>query len=153
MYIYGPYLNNRGRKIVILIFPNGKRKTITFAKLLMQIGLNRSLDSDKETVDHFDGTKENDDIQNLRILPREEHSRQDTRRTNLIELECPICKKTFSKTPRYLREKHNKGNAGPFCSRSCASKASMLVRLKKLKKFKIQPYIETEYYKDKNENM
>lgn len=151
MYIYGPYLNNKGRKIVIIVYPNGNRRTITFAKLLMQIGLNRSLDPEKETVDHFDSDRGNDDIENLRLLSRKEHSRQDTRRTNLVDLVCPMCKAEFQKTPRYLREKHNRGNAGPFCGRSCASKYRLLVRYKKLKRFTVQPYVSTEYFKDKDD--
>lgn len=146
--VYGPYARDNGRKLVILIDKNGVRRTVSYPKWLVEVHLGRRLSED-ETIDHWDSNFENNDMSNLRIVPRAEHSADDTRRVKLIKLECAWCAKEFERSPRLLRDKAKKGKAGPFCSRPCAGKFSRMLQLKLIDKFDTQPAMDSEYYKRK----
>jgi len=124
--IYGPYTRKDGRKHIIAIFPNGKRKTVSYPKYLMEQHLGRYLAED-ETVDHIDRDFTNDSIENFRILTRSEHSSADTVRVKEQAFECGICGTEFILFGRKLHDAfHNrkKGSSGPYCGRSCAGKAT-----------------------------
>ena len=96
MRIYGPYRHPRTkRQIVIVIHNNGKRETISYPKFLMELYLGRKLHKDKETVDHIDTDIDNNTLENFRLLPRAEHSAEDTRRVDPVKLECSWCSKEF----------------------------------------------------------
>ena len=147
---YGPYMMGNGRQIVIIVDEEGNRRTVSYPKYLLEQHLGRQLDKDKETVDHIDLNKDNNDLSNLRIMPREEHSREDTRRVKLIKLVCDWCGDKFERSPRLLRDKSKKGVTGVFCSKSCAGKYSRSLQLGKIDKLPVQPYIESEYYRKKH---
>lgn len=149
--VFGPYTKENGRKIVIIIKPDGSRRTVSYPKYIMEQHLGRELDPETETVDHWDSNKDNNDITNLRLVPRKEHSADDTRRVKLIDLTCAMCGKHFQRSPRLLRDKAKKKNAGPFCSKQCSGRYSRLLKLKQIKKIKKQPFINSEYYKRKYE--
>jgi hypothetical protein len=147
--VFGPYTRNSdGRKIVVIKNDDGSTKTMSYPKYLMQEHLGRELGED-ETIDHFDSDKNNNDINNLRIMPRKEHSSEDTRRVKLIKFKCSLCNKEFERSPRLVRDKSKKGKRGIFCSRQCAGKYSRKLQLKQIDKLPVQPYIESEYYKKK----
>lgn len=147
--VYGPYSRPDQRKIVIVVSRNGKRRTVSYPKWLMERHLGRKLHPDRETVDHWDTNIENNDINNLRLVRRDVHSADDTRRVKMIKLNCAWCDKDFERSPRLLRDKAKKKKSGPFCSRSCAGKYSRMLQLKLIKKFKLQKPIKSEYYKRK----
>lgn len=148
--IFGPYYNGRyNRQIVIVVDKNGKRRTISYPKWIMELQLGRKLGPD-DTIDHLDGDHENNDINNLKVVPRSEHSADDTRRVKEVELECAWCGKKFKRSPRLLREKARKGKAGPFCSRVCSGKYSRMLQLKLIDKFDKQKAVDSEYYKRKH---
>lgn len=148
--IYGPYVTkNNNRKIVIVIDRNGMRRTISYPKWLMECQIGRPLDRDLETVDHWDSNIDNNDLHNLRIVPREEHSSDDTRRVKLVKFKCVWCNKEFERSPRLIRDKARKNKAGPFCSRPCAGKYSRMLQLKLIDKLGPQPLVDSEYYKKK----
>src|ERR1700678_4235054 len=110
--VYGPYLSPIGRKIVIIIDDEGNRKTVSYPKYLMEQHLGVELDPDLHTIDHRDGNKSNDDLSNLQILPRSEHSAKDTRRVKLEKFICGECGKEFERSPRLVRDKSKKGKSG-----------------------------------------
>lgn len=147
--VYGPYRNDRGRDFVIVIDKKGRKKTITYPKYLMEMHLGRKLDPEKETVDHWDTDKYNNNIENLRLVPRAEHSADDTRRVLPAKLNCSWCDKEFERNPRVVRDKHRRGVGGAFCSRSCAGKYARAIQLKLIDKFDPPPKVESEYYKRK----
>lgn len=149
MKVHGPYKRQDGRQIVIIIENNGKRRTVSYPKWLMELQLGRKLDPNMETVDHIDSNFENNDISNLRLVPRDEHSADDTRRVKPVTFTCAWCDKDFERSPRLVRDKAKKNKAGPFCSRSCAGKYSRMFQLKLIDKFDTQPVIDSEYYKRK----
>jgi hypothetical protein len=147
--IHGPYKRKDGRQIVIIVENNGQRRTVSYPKWLMEMQLGRRLDPDMETVDHIDSNFDNNDLANLRVVPRAEHSADDTRRVKPHRFSCGWCNKEFERSPRLVRDKSRKNKAGPFCSRACAGKYSRTVQLKLMEKLGPQPMVESEYFKKK----
>lgn len=151
MRVYGPYINNKqtGRKIVIVVDRNGKRRTVSFPKWLMELHLGRKLDPNECTVDHWNSNIDDNEISNLRLVPRDQHSADDTRRVKLIDFNCAWCDKPFSRSPRLIRDKAKHNKAGPFCSKRCSSSYGRAVQLKLIEKFPAQQHVPSEYYKRK----
>lgn len=150
MKVYGPYKRQSdGRQVVVVIEDDGTSRTISYPKWLLEMQLGRRLDPDLETVDHIDSDKDNNNLDNLQILPREEHSANDTRRVKPVKFNCAWCKKEFERSPRLVRDKARKNKAGPFCSRKCAGQYSRKLQLKLIDKFDVQPVVDSEYYKKK----
>lgn len=147
--VHGPYTRPDGRQIVVVVEKNGKRRTVSYPKWLMEIQMGRKLDPNLETVDHWDTNINNNDISNLKIVPRDEHSANDTRRVKLVKFNCLWCNKEFERSPRLIRDKAKKNKAGPFCSRGCAGKYSRMLQLKLIDKFDSQQAVDSEYYKKK----
>lgn len=127
--IYGPYLRKDGRKHIIAIFENNVRKTVSYPKYLMELHIGRYLDIN-ETIDHIDKDKTNDNINNLQILNKSEHSSKDARKLKPVHLICLVCSGKFSISGRKLHEAYQnrdlKNTTGPFCSKSCAGKSKSM---------------------------
>jgi len=147
--VHGPYRRQDGRQIVIIVENNGKRRTVSYPKHIMELQLGRRLDPNLETVDHIDSNFDNNNIDNLRLVPRSEHSGDDTRRVKNVKFDCAWCDKEFERSPRLVRDKARKNKAGPFCSRICAGKYSRMLQLKLIDKLDTQPVVDSEYYKRK----
>jgi hypothetical protein len=148
--VHGPYKRKTdGRQIVIIVENNGKRRTVSYPKWIMEIQLGRRLDPNMETVDHIDSNIDNNNLDNLRVVPRAEHSADDTRRVKPVKFTCGWCDKEFERSPRLVRDKSRKNKAGPFCSRSCAGRYSRMLQLKLIEKLLPQPMVGSEYYKKK----
>ncbi len=129
--IYGPYSGQDKRLRIIVKFPDGIKRTVSYPKYLMEIHLKRYLDAD-ETVDHIDCDYLNNKLSNLRVLLRNEHSYMDAKRRIAKTFKCLTCNNEFLLDGNRL---HNaiqdrlKGKTGPFCSRICAGKYGKLVQL------------------------
>jgi HNH endonuclease len=151
--VYGPYPRSNDpkdkRKIVIVVDKDGKKRTISYPKYLMEKHLDRQLPPEA-TIDHIDGDVNNNAEDNLQVLDRAEHSSLDTRRVKNLKLKCDECGKDFERSPRLVRDKARKGARGIFCSKSCSAKYSRKVQLGKAKKLPVQPYVASEYYKRKH---
>ena len=65
-------------------------------------------------VDHINGDKMDDRIENLQILPKEVNNLKDRIPAQQVILECPVCHKTFCYPKRNLSFHKN-----PCCSRRC----------------------------------
>jgi hypothetical protein len=146
--VLGPYSRADGRKIVIVIDDFGNRRTISYPKYLMEEKLNRPLDKNLETIDHLDRNHDNNSLENLRIVPRDQHSKDDTRRVKLVKFKCSLCNKEFERSPRLVRDKSKKGKSGVFCGRHCAGIYSRKLQLGLINKFPTQPFVESEYYRN-----
>jgi len=72
--VYGPYKKQNGRSLVIVIDRHGVRRTVSFPKWLYELHIGKKLDIDS-TIDHIDYDINNNDLNNLRVVPRAEHSR------------------------------------------------------------------------------
>lgn len=147
----GPYRRGDGRWIIFIQDENGRYRTKSWPKFIMENHLGRAL-LPNETVDHWDTNPDNNNIDNLKVIDRTEHSRQDTRRVEMIKLKCPECGKEFERSPRLLRDKNKKGASGSFCSRQCAGKYNRKRQLGQVKKKDLlppPPFAESKYYKQK----
>jgi hypothetical protein len=145
--IYGPYSAQDQRLRIVVKFPDGIKRTVSYPKYLMEVYLNRYLTLD-ETIDHIDCNFLNNELSNLRILMRSEHSYLDVKRRISETFKCLICNNEFSLDGKKLNDATQarlKGKTGPFCSRSCAGKYGKLVQLtgQKISVSKILPSYTT----------
>ncbi len=126
---YGPYSRKEDDyQHVVLIFSDGKRKTVSYAKFLMEKHLNRYLSTD-ETVDHIDRNPRNNSIDNLVIRSRSEHSSIDASRVMPVLTRCIWCNKQFfHKNWAVLNRSKNLGSAGPFCNKRCSGQYGAFVQ-------------------------
>lgn len=134
------YTNNEGRKFVIYK-ENGKSRTKTYARYLMEQHLGREL-LPNEDVHHIDGDRTNDVIENLIVLDHVEHVKlhnlpkyQDT------EEICFICGNKFIMTAEQHSQRERNFNRSSriytksnlknvyFCCKSCSSKYGRAIQL------------------------
>lgn len=114
--VYGPYTRKKdGRQIVILYDSQSqKRRTVSYPKYLVEKELDRYLDVD-ETIDHIDGNFINNNLENLRIVPRSEHSRSHVLESMYISKKCCICGKQF-----ISKDRNRKTCGSKSCNGKCA---------------------------------
>lgn len=122
---YKGYLvvNPEGRKNICLVHKTQKqRTTISYARYLVCVNEKRIL-SKNEHVDHIDGDKTNDTINNLQILSQKDNMRKSFQERKLtlkmVDMICPNCNNLFSKPlSQSFLNKNGKFNA---CSKHCLS--------------------------------
>lgn len=131
---------------------NKKKTTISYPKYLMELNLNRYL-SEEETIQHLDGNPLNNDLSNLTILNRSEHSKTDAIRVNDVILTCQWCNKNFLVKGSKLRQRlRSDRNSNSFCSKQCSGKYGQSVQIgnPRLNKVKIE---RTYYIERDNSNI
>lgn len=129
--IYGPYTGKDGRKRLVLIYPDGRKTSVSYPKYLMELKLQRYFE-DNETVDHFDGNIFNDDYTNLIVKDRSAHVKDDVKRLKAQKFSCPLCNSKFilvDKKLDYAISNRKRGKVGPFCSKSCAGKYGQSIQM------------------------
>ena len=124
MKVYGPYTRKDGRQHIIL-YKDGKRQTVSYAKYLLEQKLGRSL-LPYETCDHIDGDYTNNCLSNLQVLTRADNVRKYAvlQPAELGTFTCPLCNCSFTTRMNKARHNRKQGKRGPYCSKSCAGKAS-----------------------------
>lgn len=123
--IYGPYLCEDGR-VRIVLRENKVTTTISYPKYLMEINLGRRLQEDEE-VHHVDEDPANNSLDNLEIMNERSHKLLHIKRRDSELFVCPLCDKRFELDAYKLNksaQNRKQGKKGPFCSKSCAGKAS-----------------------------
>lgn len=142
--IYGPYLSKQDNRLRIRYC----NKTISYPKYLVEISLNRYLTED-ETVHHVDGNPLNNELSNLQILSRKEHTRQDVIRLKNIELICQWCKTKFIVEGNKIHNRNRKDRqSNSFCSRRCSGKYGAHVQNTGHKFSKVN--LNRTYYKERD---
>lgn len=144
--IYGPYKRKDGRMHIVLK-NNISTKTISYPKYLMEIKLNRYLNSN-ETVDHIDRDFTNNSYDNLRVIDRSLHIKEDVKRNKDIKVKCAFCGKEFivkGSTINY-RNRIDRYQSGYFCSKQCSGLYGKQVqetgiRLPRKERVKVNKYI------------
>lgn len=148
---YGPYSSKKdGRLRCVLVHPNGYKQTVSYPKYLMEVYLGRYLE-DNETVDHIDGNFLNNNINNLQVLDKQEHCRQDVLRNKDVIVNCEYCGKEFTikGSTIYYRNRRDHNNSGYFCSRECSGKYGKEIQLR-LKEPSTVDKVEVGKYKVKS---
>lgn len=97
----------------------------SLARYKLSVHLGRILEK-WEQVDHIDGNKTNDSLDNLQILTIAENNRKARREQGTvgipIELICSHCHKLFRRPKNQYNHKANCGQTRFFCSRECQHK-------------------------------
>lgn len=92
------------------------RRTLLYSKYLMCVKEKRLL-TKQEEVDHKDGNKRNDTLDNLQILTGQANRKKQATGRTMISLVCDNCGNSFTRERRqviYKPQGHRK-----FCSRKC----------------------------------
>jgi predicted RNA-binding Zn-ribbon protein involved in translation (DUF1610 family) len=91
----------------------------------MSTHLKRLLDKN-ETVDHINGNKTDDRIENLQILSIGDNNRkakiESGRTLKMVELRCPTCGKIFVRCYNNTHLGNGRRSKATFCSRQCVGK-------------------------------
>jgi predicted RNA-binding Zn-ribbon protein involved in translation (DUF1610 family) len=125
---YGPYMASCGRRrIMVVHYADGSRKTTAHARWVMEAHLGRELGAD-ETVDHIDNDPMNDDLSNLQLLSMADNIRKSAKGIEMVKFSCPECGEAGQQEARNVRSNRRKGRAGPFCSRECAGRHNQRLR-------------------------
>lgn len=136
--LYGPYnFKKDGRLRAILVYPNGKKKLISYPKYIYEKYFNVELKED-ETIDHIDSNPLNNNIDNLRVVKRTEHAYNDVLRNKDVIYKCDMCGEIFTIKGKDLRNRTRKDrkNTAHFCSRKCAGKYNALRQHNKIDSIK-----------------
>ena len=113
-------VNRENRRMACLYHNDGTRKTISYAKYLYTSHYNCDV-ADGDHVDHINGDKTDDRIDNLQVISKEYNIKKDHVKKEMIVCVCPICGKEFLFDKKDLSTHPN-----PCCSRSCGGKKSII---------------------------
>lgn len=143
---YGPYKRKDNRKHIILYNEKTfKRATVSYPKALIELSNNEILDENL-TVDHIDRDFNNNDIDNLKVISKSEHSTLDVKRRIIHDIQCSFCGVTFNPSRQQLEcNKNSKKLAGPFCSRKCSGKYGTDIQNNRAKRKKYKNIKTTQY--------
>lgn len=116
-----------GRRMACLVHRSSKlRTTISYARYLMSVHLGRLL-SKEEHVDHIDGDRMHDTIDNLQVLSQEENRKKyiEANPKPMYAFTCPVCGSVFYRDRRGAYQ-HLKFGKVLLCSRECTYKRMRL---------------------------
>ena len=128
--------NPEGRKTLILFNNKDDRSSTQYARYLLAVKLGRFL-APEETVDHIDGDKRNDSIDNLQVLSLAENVRKSHKKED-YHCVCPICGKEFIVPRQKVRNDETRTrvlSGERCCSWDCGRKhASRTLKGRKIKR-------------------
>ena len=105
--------NKEPRRVATLRKPNKEMTSMSYAKYLYTSHYECDV-PDGDQVDHINGDKMDDRIENLQVISRKYNAVKDKRHREMVELICPVCKEPFLFPKRNLLTHPN-----PCCSRRC----------------------------------
>ncbi|MBR6515472.1 MAG: HNH endonuclease [Bacilli bacterium] len=105
---------NKENRYMVSLYINGRPKTLmTYAKYLYTSHYKCDIPKG-EQIDHINGDKTDDRIENLQIISSYYNVVKDKKRKEMVECVCPICGVHFLFEKRNLPFKNN-----PCCSKKC----------------------------------
>lgn len=105
--------NKEPRRVATIRKPNQEMHSMSYAKYLYTSYYKCDI-PEGDQVDHINGDKMDDRIENLQVISRKYNSIKDKKNKEMVELTCPVCGKVFLFDKRNLPFKNN-----PCCSRRC----------------------------------
>ena len=105
--------NKEPRRVATLRKPNGEMTSMSYAKYLYTSHYQTDV-AKGDQVDHINGNKMDDRIENLQVISGAYNNIKDRRRKTLVLLRCPVCGNEFLFDKRNLPYHPN-----PCCSRRC----------------------------------
>ena len=112
--------NKEPRRVATLRKPNGEMTSMSYAKYLYTSYYKCDI-SKEDQIDHINGDKMDDRIENLQIILQHYNNLKDKKHKEMVECICPICGTHFLLEKRNLPFKNN-----PCCSRKCGGIKSHL---------------------------
>jgi len=118
--VYGPYSRKDGRQHVCLVWKDGRRRTVSYPKYLVETARGSCLDAG-DTVDHINRDFTDNSPSKMQVLSRPEHAALDVKRLVVEPTICAMCSAAFTPTRHQLRYADGRGKhrAGPFYSGLC----------------------------------
>lgn len=105
--------NKEPRRVATLRKPNKEMTSMSYAKYLYTSHYECDV-PDGDQVDHINGDKMDDRIENLQVISRYYNVIKDKVKKEMVLLICPVCGKEFLFPKRNLSTHPN-----PCCSRRC----------------------------------
>ena len=106
-------INKEPRRVATLRKPDGTMTSMSYAKYLYTSYHRCDINKD-DHIDHINGDKMDDRIENLQVLSAKKNIQKDHKQKEMLLLTCPVCGKEF------LFEKRNlSSHPNPCCSRRC----------------------------------
>lgn len=105
--------NKEPRRVVTLRKPSGEMTSLSYAKYLYTSHYNCSI-SDGDQVDHINGDKMDDRIENLQVISGTYNRQKDHKRKKMVLRTCPVCNEKF-----LFPEANLPTHPNPCCSRRC----------------------------------
>ena len=118
-------VNKEFRRVATLRKDNGEMHSMAYAKYLYTSYYQCDV-ADGDQVDHIDGNKMNDTIENLQVISHKLNGHKNHSRREMVLLKCPICNQEFLFPKKNLPFVNN-----PCCSKECGSKKTSLTLLKR----------------------
>lgn len=106
------------RRLVILRRKDGKTTSISYAKYLYTSKYCYDI-AEGDHVDHINGNKLDDRIENLQVISGAYNQQKDHKRKEMMMRICPVCGEEFLFPKKDLSTHPN-----PCCSRRCGGKKS-----------------------------
>ena len=106
-------VNKEPRRVATLRKANGEMTSMSYAKYLYTSHYNCTVE-DGDQVDHINGDKMDDRIENLQVISKKYNIVKDKKIKEKIECTCPVCGTKFLFEKRNLSTHQN-----PCCSRRC----------------------------------
>lgn len=122
--ILGPYIRKDRRKHVIVYWSDKRKQTLSYPRLLWMAAGNELTNED--TIDHINGDFTDDRLENLQVLSLAANVSKSSRKAEWIEFVCPFCGVLAKQRANHSRHNRKQGKKGPFCSKSCAAKATYM---------------------------
>ena len=101
------------RRVCTLRRSDGTMTSMSYAKYLYTSHYQCDINS-KDTVDHINGDKTDDRIENLQVISKRYNVQKDHKRKEMIVRKCPVCGVEFLFNKSDIKFKPN-----PCCSRRC----------------------------------
>ena len=106
--------NKEPRRVAILYKEDGTSTTMSYAKYLYTSKYKEDVDGKEYHIDHINGDKMDDRIENLQKITGEYNRAKDHIHRNMTLCICPVCGSEFLFSTRNLSSHPN-----PCCSRRC----------------------------------